>query len=217
MMFDILKSLIFELTTKYSNKRTNQIFYDFKKLYAISGLSKKKLEIKLWPNGEESIEGFLGEYDDLEETIISDLKILNKFNVTYQILGMKLKKIINLTIESKTKNIRFNGYDFEFKIINTVGFQADPFSKRKKPTKKSKIYVPSRMLEYGYMNIIIKRLDLNKTLKMAGGLPDLIQQYGFFEGKDSPYRIDPLTLLNFFNITTNLISDSLKNKSYFKS
>ena len=47
--------------------------------------------------------------------------------------------------------------------------------------------------------MVIKNEDTGASLSYSGLLPDMIQRYGFYEGKGTSYRLEPSKILEVFD------------------
>jgi hypothetical protein len=54
----------------------------------------------------------------------------------------------------------------------------------------------------GDVDIVLRRQDTGESLCFGGLLLHLIQDHCFFEGPDTPYRLDPIALANFLGLAT---------------
>ena len=54
--------------------------------------------------------------------------------------------------------------------------------------------------------VTIRNLTNGKTLEYSLLVPDMIERYGFYEGRGTPYRVDPKEILAVFNFLNHVKS-----------
>ena len=50
------------------------------------------------------------------------------------------------------------------------------------------------------MDIKVTNLDNHTNLTYSGLVPDLIWRYGFYEGRETKYRVEPKDIVTVFNL-----------------
>lgn len=198
----------------YYSKATG---YNFAKLYENAGVnSKEELEQRLRP-GQYSVGGFLAASDDFEATVLEDIATLEKFNIEYYNLGKTLYQITlhdrifnsftRLNPDAKVPNpyFLFNGKKFFSSLQEFDGAQLDPFFNDPKAALilGNKIYTFWKVDDNHAHMLLSKEESMNQAkavLTVDGGVIDLITRYAFFEGKNSPHRVDPENILRFFEL-----------------
>ena len=48
-------------------------------------------------------------------------------------------------------------------------------------------------------NVVVENLDNGQQLRYALLVPYMIERYGFYEGKGTPYRVDPRQIVEVFD------------------
>jgi len=143
---------------------------------------EKKIQKKMQP-GLITLEGFLGNDNrHYHEIIEEDLRLLDKLSITKEQIADKLQKITDQAFESYDGIITLeNGAQVEY--VSVRGKVVSPFSGQK-PSPKGfvRYHDPNK-------NISISWCPLNIQM---------IRDYGFFEGKGSPNRLDPDLIFKLF-------------------
>jgi hypothetical protein len=143
---------------------------------------EKKIQKKMQP-GSVTLEGFLGEDNrHYHEIVEEDLRLLNKLGITKEQIADKLQDITDQAFESYDGIITLeNGVNVEY--VSVRGKVVSPFSGQK-PSPKGfvKYYDPHRKISISWCPLNIQ----------------MIREYGFFEGKGSPNRLDPDLICKLF-------------------
>ncbi len=131
--------------------------------------------VHLYPSSHHkgSITGFLADGEILEDVISEDSNYLETFGITHDQLADALE---------------YNSY-----VTN------------KEFTRTSTFYMGTQECPFGCdvstgEDIDITRVSDGKHLKCSGLMPHLIRDHHFFEG-NVPYRVSPISIINFFNMT----------------
>jgi hypothetical protein len=148
-----------------------------RKLTEINGISIAALE-KIMRPGASSSAGFLGKDEKLLDVLAADNDlVLKELGSTHQELARHLHALgaLGETSDGKAAQFTYQGHKFKVKVIAYRGHMASPF---KDGTKTNK-------------NAFVENLDNGKKLEMSLLVPDMIERYGFYEGKGTSYRVDP--------------------------
>jgi hypothetical protein len=162
-----------------------------KKLTEINGVKIADLEFDMRP-GRLSRLGFLGKDEKLLDVLAADNRyIVEDKGLTHReiakhlhilgALGLKLK-----AVGRKSMPFRYHGKRFQIEMLITRGFQESPFQD---DTKSGSVAT-------------LDNLDNDKQVRYALLVPHMIERYGFYEGKGTPYRVEPQKILEVLDFLT---------------
>ncbi len=156
---------------------------------------------------DSSCEGFLGLNESLLSLVHEDWKTLERYNTSHSEIADKLERLI-LRGDIKEKLYQFfrlgilkNDYGFKEPSFQTMGTQSCPWGCNVHGQNTGMIFDRTMSqeqrikAEFGEKNNSSGNYALLTEL-----LPHLIREHYFFEGKDSPYRADPLFLIKAFKL-----------------
>lgn len=144
--------------------------------------------------GVLSAGGFLGHSENLVDIITRDNQALADIGVSHKELAIRLKGLLQMALNTKTHKCRTPQFYVKVKLF--TGFQICPWSEnihQKQCTYGSGV-------RFGSVDWTIKNLRKKLSLTGSGLLVHLIGDHHFFEGKESPYRIEPLQLCSLLNL-----------------
>lgn len=145
-----------------------------RKLTALNGRSIAALEKDMRP-GESSTKGFLGKDENLLDILAMDNDfVLDKLGLTHQELSRHLLLLAAIA-EKGNKEIVYHGQGFKLKFVAFRGVVLSPFEDGTKTNKE----------------VEITNVKTGKTVKYSVLVPVMMERYGFYEGKGTPYRVDP--------------------------
>lgn len=134
--------------------------------------------------GKLAREGFLGEDTrQLEQIVADDAAMLAGVDLSAQDVGDAMRALTRLGLEGQGAEVESR--DFRILVEEYMGFMPCPFRDGRRAAKR----------------------NTRATLKASGetmawtdmGI-HLIQAHGFFQGKGSPYRLEPLALAAFLQL-----------------
>ncbi len=146
----------------------------------------RALEARLKPTMDlyGSVKGFMGENEHLMDIIVSDYETLVRLNITYQEIRERLDELM---LDCDTIGYGEVGhYKFAGEII--CGEQNCPWKDGQTCNQYVMWLVPKngkKGFEPGEV------YSAPGTIEVSGLLPHLIGDHYFFEGMDTPYRLDP--------------------------
>jgi hypothetical protein len=153
------------------------------KLPEIAGRSIADLEKDMRP-GALSGKGFLGKDERLLDVLVEDNRyVVDKLGLTHQELARHLHVLGALAgkhAAAKPVEIAYHGRKLRIRAIVSKGFQDSPF---KDGTKTN-------------CNATVENLGNGKRLGYSLLVPYMIERYGFYEGKGTPYRVEPRKVLD---------------------
>jgi len=157
------------------------------KLKDINGRPIADLEYDMRPGANakaSSDKGFLGNDERLLKVLAADNEtVVERLKLTHQTLAIHLLAVA--AIGEKTKGAPFAYYGRRFKVTvrYSRGFQLSPFHDDTKTNAEA----------------TIENLDNGKKLDHSLLVPLMIERYGFYEGKGTPYRVDPERVVEVFD------------------
>ncbi len=145
------------------------------------------LEAEMRP-GKLSQKGFLGQDEKLLDILAADNEyVLGTLGLTHQELARHM--LVAAAIGKKHKDakdgvtFRYHGRRYRVSLIFAKGYVDSPF---RDDTRTN-------------MVASVENLGNGKTLKYSVLVPQMIERYGFYEGKGTPYRVDPREIIAVFD------------------
>ncbi|MFN8015126.1 MAG: hypothetical protein U0R17_00780 [Acidimicrobiia bacterium] len=135
---------------------------------------------------EGSGAGFLGEHDSLLETIARDNDLVQELGFTHQELAEMLLRATNIrklgthNYGLLSPNVNLGGKKIEITYTSWMGYQYSPFGDGKASDTDFKI-------ASGRTSLVFSEL-----------VPDMIAEFGFYEGPGTSYRLAPEDIITFF-------------------
>ncbi len=152
-----------------------------------SSLSTRELEARMRP-GVLSQAGFLGEHEQLDEVLTRDAQTLAELDITYEEIAEQLDQLLRTAVKGGQRISRVS--DYEVAITCYSGFQICPWS----PDIHHSQCMAGGGVRYASIDWEIHNLRSGQTMRGPGLIVHLIRAHRFFEGVESPYRIDPREL-----------------------
>jgi hypothetical protein len=161
-----------------------------RKLKEIAGRSIADLEKDMRPGDgrpgpgfQPSRKGFLGEDERLLDILAGDNAfVVDKLGLTHQELARHLQLLGAVAAKhanSKPVVILYHGKRFRLHAQCSFGYQESPF---KDGTKTN-------------CDVTVENLGTGKKIGYSLLVPFMIERYGFYEGKGTPYRVEPSKVL----------------------
>ena len=157
--------------------------------------------------GDYSGEGFIGYKEDLLQLVHKDWELLEEYNLNHRVIADKIERLIS---RGSTKESIFRlfgmgllkkGYTYSEPSFQTMGTQPCPWECEIRGQNVGMIFDKTLSdeervkAEFGEENTSSGRYVLLTELS-----PHLIREHYFFEGRDSPFRMDPLFLIKAFGL-----------------
>lgn len=134
--------------------------------------------------GRLVLDGFLGDDDrQLEEIIEADTEILNRYNVSAEVLAQTMRRLTRAGMQALGDPIQESGY--EVQVDEWMGWLGCPFKDAKRAAKR---------------NTRITKLSTGETMYWSDLHLHLIEDHGFFQGLGSTHRIEPEALITFLDL-----------------
>ncbi len=159
-----------------------------------SPLSIEELESRMRP-GRFSQAGFLGPTESLSAVLAQDAETLLGLKLSYTELSERLEKLIEVAETNTGRSIRVAPH-FTVSIRKYAGFQICPWS-----------IDPHHMqcmegggVRHASIDWEIRNLRTGQQMEGPGLIVHLIRDHHFFEGFESPYRVDPDELAQLFEL-----------------
>jgi hypothetical protein len=148
------------------------------KLMEIASRSIADLEEDMRPGGLSRL-GFMGRDEKLLDVLEMDNRyVVDTLGLTHQELARHLHLLGAVAVKhalNKPLEITYHGKRFRIKSRCSRGFQNSPF---KDGTKTN-------------CEAVVENLGNGKKLDYSLLVPYMIERYGFYEGKGTPFRVDP--------------------------
>lgn len=144
------------------------------KLATINGVAVADLEKAMRP-GKDSTAGFLGKDEKLLDVLAADNDyVVGELGLTHQDIARPLRLLAAIG-EREEGEFTYRGARLKVKRYYTRGYQDSPFKDGTKASSEAAIV----------------NLDTGKEVRYSLLVPDMIERYGFYEGKGTSYRVDP--------------------------
>jgi hypothetical protein len=109
--------------------------------------------------------------------------VVDQLGWTHQDLAKHLRALGEASSRAPGKEFRYQGRRFKGSVRYSKWYQASPF----------------RDGTITNAATIIDNLDSDQRLEFSLLMPDLIERYGFYEGKGTPYRLEPRKIVEFLD------------------
>jgi hypothetical protein len=158
-------------------------------LEEINGRTIAELEMDMRPGAKSEVgsnAGFLGPKEKLLDVLAADNQyVVDSLGLTHQKLAQHLHAMGTIALWKQTQEVQFTyrGRRFKVKAGPTSGTQPSPF----------------RDGTNSGTNITVHNLDNGKKLEYALLVPYMIERYGFYEGKGTPYRVEARHVVSLFD------------------
>lgn len=152
---------------------------DLRKLTELNGRSIKDLETDMRPGASSEVgstKGFLGQDEKLLDILAEDNQfVVYELGLTHQELAKHLHILGAIGIKHDGQEILYHGKRFKAKVVAFRGTQLSPFYDMTKTNQEA----------------TVQNLDNGREIRYSLLVPHMIERYGFYEGKGTPYRVDP--------------------------
>ncbi len=156
----------------------------------INGRTIAELEADMRPATKSNVPhrssaGFLGSAESLLAVMAEDNRyVVEEVGVTHQALARPLRVMAFAGgWVDKTQTLVYHGRRFEVSVVAYTGSQESPFLDETR----------------GSRNISVRNLETGRKMWYGSLLPEMIERYGFYEGKGTRYRVEPRRILEVFD------------------
>lgn len=120
--------------------------------------------------------GFLGRDEKLLDVMASDNElVLGELKLDHQRIARHLRILAALAPEDEQTEVAYQGRRFRIAVQTWRGYQESPFHDGTKTNE----------------DVTVTDVETGERLTYSLLVPDMIERYGFYEGKGTPYRVDP--------------------------
>jgi hypothetical protein len=154
------------------------------RLGEINGRTIAELEKDMRP-GASSRAGFLGKDEGLLEVLAADNKfVVDERGLAHQELARTLHVLGAIARwqekhEEVGREFLYRGRKFTISLNTAKGFMPSPFGDGTRTNQ----------------DVEVENVKTGKKLAYSLLVPHMIERYGFYEGKGTPYRVDPAKVL----------------------
>jgi len=128
--------------------------------------------------GKLSRGGFLGENEKLNEVLKEDNETVKRLGVTHEQIASRIEYFINVIGYPSREGKLIDG-KYLVGGIAWRGGQKCPWGDA------------GSMMPHSSRDLFVRNQELGKQIDFPGGIVHLIREHKFYEGKQSPYRVDP--------------------------
>lgn len=156
-------------------------------LEEINGRTIAELERDMRPGAPVkagSDKGFLGAEERLLDVLIADNEtVVKRLKLTHQTVATHLLAVAAIGEKLKGTPFLYHGRPFKVTVRRFRGFQFSPFQDDTETNAEA----------------TVENLDSGHKLEYSLLAPQMIERYGFYEGKGTPYRVDPERVVEVFD------------------
>jgi hypothetical protein len=138
--------------------------------------------------------GFLGPGERLDEVLARDRQTLAELGLSHAELASPLDGLLDVAESTNRHRARIG--DLEARIELTTGFQICPWA----PDPHHAQCTAGGGVRHASVTWQIRNRRTGSRLAGPGLIVHLIRDHGFFEGRGSPYRVDPEELARLLGL-----------------
>jgi hypothetical protein len=157
-----------------------------RKLAEVAGRPLADLEDDMRP-GALSTAGFLGKDERLLDVLAADNRyVVTELGLTHQQLARPLLVLGAVAAKGAVrgpKEVTYHGRRFKVRAALSRGFVKSPFRDGARTN----------------CEVMVENLGSGKKLTYSLLVPQMIERYGFYEGKGTRYRVEPRAILEVFD------------------
>ncbi|MCH5376665.1 MAG: hypothetical protein JJ992_22095 [Planctomycetes bacterium] len=166
------------------------------RLSEIVGRSIAALEIDMRPGAVSEVgsdKGFLGDDESLLKVLADDNRyVVDELGLTHQELAKHLQVLAAVGTRLEGREFRYHGVRFKVSMVYSRGYQFSPF----RDGTKTNAYA------------VVENVLSGKTLEYSLLVPHMVERYGFYEGKGTPYRVEPSRIVEVLDFLKKPSKDS---------
>jgi hypothetical protein len=137
--------------------------------------------------------GFLGKQESLLDVLATDNdEVVGRLGLTHQELAKHMHVLGAIGERIKEEVFLYHGRRFSVRIVPYRGHQLSPFYDGTKSNEEA----------------IVRNLDNGRQIEYSLLVPFMVERYGFYEGRGTPYRVDPgkfLEILDFIGKASEVV------------
>lgn len=156
-------------------------------LDSINGISISDLETQMRPGAgglEGSSSGFLGSSESLVDVLRADnAYVVDELGLTHQELARPLLLLAAFDAHDDGEVV-YRGLRFD---VETTAFKGSQYSPFHDGTRTN-------------LDVTIRNLDDDLSLGFSLLVPLMVERYGFYEGKGTPYRVEPSEIVELLSL-----------------
>jgi hypothetical protein len=150
--------------------------------------------------GRLSARGFLGLDEKLEDVLAGDSKTVKGLGITHKQLADRVEYFIRKSIQMLKDTYEINGNipdntanieKYKVRVISWKGFQECPWCAH------------LRRYQYSSLDFMVTNKETGEKVTFPGLIVHLIRMHKFYEGKGTPYRLDPAKAARVLDIKPN--------------
>ncbi len=173
-----------------------------RKLTEIAGHPVAELEDDMRP-GRLSTAGFLGKDERLLDVLAADNRyVVDELGLTHQQLARPLLVLGAVAAKEAAegpKEVTYQGRRFKVRAVVAKGFVKSPFEDGTRTNCEA----------------TVENLANGRKLTYSLLVPQMVERYGFYEGKGTRYRIDPRAVVELFDFLKPAARDEAGWKKLF--
>ncbi len=150
-----------------------------RRLPSINAMPIAQLEAGMRPD-KLSMGGFLGRNESLLSVLAADNDFVLGKGLTHQ----QLAEPLQFALACPDSHFTWRGTPMVAYFEEWRGSQSSPFNDGTQSNR----------------DVVITNLDTGHSLSCACLLPDMIERYGFYEGRGTPYRLEPQDVISTFEL-----------------
>jgi hypothetical protein len=151
-----------------------------------------QIEARMRP-GALSVRGFLGPNESLRTVMEADFRALENARITFEALAVSLEALIAAASDSSTKEAVVGTH--HVRVQQYLGFQICPWS-----PDPQHMQCMGRGVHFSSLDWRVENLRTCQVLEGPGLIVHLMHDHHFCEGRESPYRVDPLALAGLLGL-----------------
>jgi hypothetical protein len=150
-------------------------------------VSVEELERRMRPGGF-SQGGFLGSGERLDQVLAADARTLVELGLSGADLTVPLERLLDAAEADRRRRVKEDGSELRIEVF--TGFQICPWA----PSPNSGQCTAGGGVRHASVDWRLQNRRTGEQLAGPGLIVHLIRDHGFFEGLESPYRVDPRDL-----------------------
>jgi len=130
--------------------------------------------------------GFIGWREHLSILLATDNSLVHLLGLTHKEIADGIDRFIKAEIDNnrthRRNRLEFNGFSYSAEVLKTRSAQRSPFGDELGSDTSYKITNESN----------------GESVVFTNATPEFIRRYGFYQGRNSPFRTDPYQITKVF-------------------